>query len=885
MAKISKIPKERTGILLKATLECLLEAGNSLGRKEIFKRVEKLVEFTPSEKEKKPNGQIRWKDNIAWYSTNLVKAGWITKGKKGVWSITEAGTKALRLDPIQFVDEVSEGYEDWLLAEKHKQVAQTQSEVKILNAKNDLAQRKPPDPKSSPISSLIKDYLEKKLLLPEIQRSYVWKAKKIRDLMDSIYRGYPAGSILIWETSGSYETKEAALSGLKDAAFGGVSLLLDGQQRLTSLATVIAGVPIRLREGNKVKEKQIELYFNLDHEETFSYTPIEDEEKEDDIEESLTAEENEIEDDVSKLCFHMKAPKVLANPHWIPVTKLYTEGIATVLRYAQIDLSHPNYEVYFNRLNTLYNRKDNYYFPIQVLKDYGYDEVTEVFVRVNSSATRLRGSDLALAQVTSRWRGSIKLFEGFIDEFGVGGFAVSEGFLIRCIVAAATGQSRFQNVSKISVDRLKETWERVKEALSWTKHFIQENARLDSLSIIPSNYLLIVVAVYALRRNGKLTSTETSKLLYWFYSAAIWGRYSGSSESKLDQDLAALDGENPIDTMIQNIKQQTGRLQLDVDDVKQRGVKARGIFMMSYAVARHRNAKDWGTGLHVNLQGSSKKFVTEFDHVFPQSKLDAYLRETYDDEQYRKKVINEIANLVFLSKGENYPVKSNRLPAEYLCKIIELHGEAALTAQCVPTNSYLWDLARFEDFLAERRKLLVQAINELLEKTYQGVDAFPKVTITDLIRGQENQNVEFKSSLHWDYKENRSNKALEHVIAKTVSSFMNSTGGILLIGVDDKGGVLGLQKDFDTLHKPDQDGFSLKLTEIVNNFLGTEFNKYVHQRFEEIDGKHISVVEVERSNTPVYVESQGKTEFYIRAANSSQPLDIKQAAEYIKMHF
>jgi uncharacterized protein with ParB-like and HNH nuclease domain len=93
----------------------------------------------------------------------------------------------------------------------------------------------------------------KELLLPEIQRSFVWKPIKIRNLIDSIYRGYPAGAILIWQPSDEFQTREIALSSFKEKAYAYL-LLLDGQQRLTALSTIIEGIPIRVREVEKLKK-------------------------------------------------------------------------------------------------------------------------------------------------------------------------------------------------------------------------------------------------------------------------------------------------------------------------------------------------------------------------------------------------------------------------------------------------------------------------------------------------------------------------------------------------------------------------------------------------------------------------------------------------------
>src|ERR1039458_8553659 len=96
------------------------------------------------------------------------------------------------------------------------------------------------------------------LRLPEMQRRYVWRATRVRDLLDSLYRGYPSGAILLWETDEVVPLQEMAVN-QQESSFK--RLLLDGQQRLTSLSAVISGEPVKVR-GRK---KPIELLFNLNH--------------------------------------------------------------------------------------------------------------------------------------------------------------------------------------------------------------------------------------------------------------------------------------------------------------------------------------------------------------------------------------------------------------------------------------------------------------------------------------------------------------------------------------------------------------------------------------------------------------------------------------------
>src|SRR3989339_2242588 len=118
---------------------------------------------------------------------------------------------------------------------------------------------------------------------------------------------------------------------------------------------------------------------------------------------------------------------------------------------------------------------------------------------------------------------------------------------------------------------------------------------------------------------------------------------------------------------------------------------------------------------------------------------------------------------------------------------------------------------------------------------------------------------------------------MEHIIAKTISAFMNAEGGKLLIGVSDSGEVLGIEKDCATLKNKNKDGFLLQLTQVINQYLGKEFNQYVSVRIIKIDDKEICLVNVASSAMPVYLKSVGKEEFYIRASASSQPMSIREA--------
>jgi FixJ family two-component response regulator len=154
--------------------------------------------------------------------------------------------------------------------------------------------------------------------------------------------------------------------------------------------------------------------------------------------------------------------------------------------------------------------------------------------------------------------------------------------------------------------------------------------------------------------------------------------------------------------------------------------------------------------------------------------------------------------------------------------------------------------------------------------------------LKNILAKGENNFVEFKSSLRWDYKTKQVNKTLEYAVAKTISAFLNSEGGKLLIGVSDEGEILGLEKDKATLtKKQSNDGFQQKLVNVINRCLGKEFHQFIHINIEEMGDAEVCIVEILESNAPAFLVIDDKEKFFIRASTTTQPMNLKEAIEYI----
>jgi hypothetical protein len=251
------------------------------------------------------------------------------------------------------------------------------------------------------------------LRLPEMQRRYVWRSTRVRDLMDSLYRGYPSGAILLWDTDEQVPLQEFAVSQHLNP-YQNTRLLLDGQQRLTSLSAVIRGEPVIVR-GRK---RPIDLLFNLEHPDHLTVvTEVEedgDEQEESDDEEELgdvaDSSDDELQRRFNQMTFVVGTRKLEQSPQWVKVSEVFkTDNDAPFLKRAGMtDFDDPRYEKYSQRLAQLRGIR-KYSYRMDVLeRSLSYDEVTEIFVRVNSLGAKLRSSDLALAQITAKWRHSLE---------------------------------------------------------------------------------------------------------------------------------------------------------------------------------------------------------------------------------------------------------------------------------------------------------------------------------------------------------------------------------------------------------------------------------------------------------------------------------------------
>lgn len=694
------------------------------------------------------------------------------------------------------------------------------------------------------IQEMLGQIEKREVLLPEFQRGYVWGKDQVRGFIRSLYRAHPTGHFLIWKTY----TPPKVRGG--EAAPNSYSLLLlDGQQRLTSLYVVFRGEPPPFYEGESLF---FDLYFNLQTEE-----------------------------------FRFWQKSLMQNDYtWLSVHSFLKQGLAGFV--GQLPSTEPEarkvYEDHLPRLAQL-DQIRTYTYRIDELSgdDLTVEEIVDIFNRVNSAGTPLTKGDLALAHVCSVWPEARDELRTFSNAMGAHGFGVDLNFLLRCLAAVASGSLLLEGTFyRVPVEDLQQAWKKVKNGFEHLVNVVRHDAFIDKLRDLPSANVLIPPTVFLARTGGAFTDDALrQRFIRWMHLAGIWARYSGSTDTKLQRDISVLEDEDPVGRLIEGIIAERGRIHLEGKDLVGKSAQS-AEYKFSYVLARARGAKDWFSGLTLYQQAIGKSNGLESHHIFPKGVLTKSGYSASDD----KRLINELANRAFLTQKANAKIAASN-PAVYL-KTVEEKYAGALKAQSVPMNQELWQVSNFERFLTERRHLLAKAMNEYLDSFVPSAvaDADKADEITTLIAHGEHEGLELKASLRWDIKLDAVNKLLERSIVKTVAGLLNSKeGGVLLIGVTDDGGVVGLEPDYAHLRKEgkdDRDLLELHLIQVLINKLGGESAlAFVTVTFHEVNGKDVCQLTVEPSDHPIYVTEEGVEMFFLRIGNSTKALPLPEAIKYI----
>ncbi|GGS44855.1 DUF262 domain-containing protein [Streptomyces parvus] len=513
------------------------------------------------------------------------------------------------------------------------------------------------------IASQIEDLLQGKVVIPSIQRDFVWMRPDVRDLFDSLYRGYPVGALLLWKTNLTVPFKTAAVVQADKSAHQPL-YLLDGQQRLTSLAWVY-------RPESKADGRLIDLRFDVRTEEFVNPSAIQ-----------------------SK------------DPLLFRVSTLLQENVQyhEVLRAAGVDYSAPQFGAWMQRLQKVHDIRKQEIAVITYESD-DYEEVAELFARLNKGGRRLSKGDLVYSAIAARWSDGLDTMDAFHQELQDSNFALNREAVLRLTsLLAGTGAHHIKLIgADMDEAALKEAWHATERALRFAIDFLKGECAIPRSEVLSSPNVTIVPALLLHHRDGKLRPGEAQLLRRWVYTAMAFSHYSLQVEGKLDSEARLIKSREGEGLFAELIRRASGTRSRDSAlhprDLEQK-YSTHPFFKLLYIAALRGTARDWATNIAISDQPMNSGAKIEFHHVFPRARVQG----TYAKEEW-----NSLANLAFVT-GQTNKMISSGLPVDYMAGI----APERLAEQWIPGDPELRSLDRFPDFLAARRSLLANVLNELL---------------------------------------------------------------------------------------------------------------------------------------------------------------------------
>lgn len=514
--------------------------------------------------------------------------------------------------------------------------------------------------------STILDHIDSGYMaLPVFQRGYVWTREQVRALFNSLYHRFPVGNLLIWATP----SERADHRGDQALRPGVVQFLLDGQQRMTSIYGVVRGRPPAFFEGHAAAFTG--LYFNLKSEEFAFHQPM----------------------------------KMRNDPLWIDVTSVMQQG------HVAHDSLVGEATSYHGRLGNLLGIQEIDMYE-QVLTEEDADIVVDIFDRINSKGTKLSKGDLALAKICANWPEARSTMNAHLAAWRNNGYTFDLDWLLRSVNTVLTGEAQFRFLHGKSSQEIQGALNGAVNQIDRCLNAIGGRLGLDHDRVLFGKYAFPVMARYLRGKGSRLPDAERDKLLFWYVQAAMWGRFSGSIETVINQDIDALSAEDePLDNLIEQLRLWRGGLRIEPGHFGGFEFGSR-FYPVLYMLTRTGDALDWGSdGVPLKSGLLGRMNTLEVHHIFPR----AQLRKMGIT---RRREVNALANFCFLTKDSNLEIL-DRLPEEYFMEV-ERNHPGALESQWIPQDRNLWKIENYHEFLAARRELLADAANNLMANLLHG---------------------------------------------------------------------------------------------------------------------------------------------------------------------
>ncbi|HNO07407.1 MAG TPA: DUF262 domain-containing protein [Methanoregulaceae archaeon] len=737
------------------------------------------------------------------------------------------------------------------------------------------------------LSSLVDSIEIGNIGLPDIQRPFIWKNVKVRDLFDSMYRGYPVGYLLFWQNALSEGVRTIGLDKKQRTPD---LLIVDGQQRLTSLYAVVKRIPV-VRANNQ--KELIKIAFNP-------------------LQEKFEVTDAAIERDKSyipdiSLIWNADTDMFEVADNYLSELKKSREITADEERKIKKSIA---------KLQNLLS------FPFTALElspEIGEQDVADVFVRINSKGISLNQSDFILTLMSVFWDEGRTQLEKFCQDAQNPPTKAPSPFnyfikpepdqLLRVCVGLGFKRARLQYVYSLlrgkdldtglfsderrinQFEMLKKAQEKVLNLQNWHDfmHCLHLGGFRNDKMISSKNTLLFSYIFYLMGRTEyKVEEFKLRQIIArWFFMASLTGRYTSSPESALEFDLARFrvvkDADQFVSTLERSCEQAMPEdfwaITLPNDLATSSPVSPSLYAYHASQVLLDAKALFSNHKVSYLLDPTSRGIKTAVDrhHLFPKG----YLNKLGITEQ---RDTNQIGNITLVEWSDNIKI-SDQPPSEYLPALKSRFKEDELKQMyhwhALPDA---WEQMEYREFLEARRIKIARVIQEAYQKlTFEKtseVQAVP-MSIAQMVLNGESSYIEFKSTLRTNLHTGTRDPKMELAILRTIAGLLNTHGGTLMVGIADDGTVLGIGVDgFEN-----EDKMSLHLVNLVKDRMGPIFLPFIHMRFEDYKDNRVMVIECMEAKSPVYVKDGTIERFYIRTGPSTTELTASQIQEYLKQRF
>lgn len=738
-----------------------------------------------------------------------------------------------------------------------------------------------------PVTALIEDIDLGKIGLPELQRPFVWPNVNVRNLFDSLYRGYPAGFLLFWKTGATGSLRGI---GVKNEQSVPEMAIVDGQQRLTSLYAVFKGAEV-LRANFRKERIRI------------AFSPLTERFE---VSDAAISKDKSFIPDISEL--------------WKADTDLFSVAGAYIAELAKVrELTPDQIQRAQSAIARLQNLPQYQFVALTLSATVEAEIIADVFVRINGEGKKLNQADFIMTLMSVFWdegrhdlerfaRDATKPSDGQASPFNYF-IRPAPDQMLRVAVGLGLRRARLANVYSVLRGRdavtgmdipekrdeqfalLRSAQERALNLANW-HHFLgaltlagyRGERMISSQTTVTYSYVLYLIGIcdYGIDK-----TVMRQAIAEFFFMAAITGRYTASPETRFESDLGLMRDLDDKDSYLAKLREISSTvLTSDYWTIALPAAlatsAARSPSLFAYQAALIKlDARALYSSVKIAsmvdpaVKGTKAAF--EQHHLFPRAHL---IATGIDDTR----LINQIANFASVEWPENIKIGA-KAPSEYVPSL-----DAALSAQERERQYFwhalppLWWEMDYQQFLVQRRVRMASVIRSAWEALTLGepdlAGAQPP-SVAELLAGGESDAVEFKATLRTNLHTGQVDDKMHLAALKTIAGFLNANGGTLLIGVTDDGEVLGLDSDrFES-----EDKLGLHLVNLIRERIDPIFLPYVHPHFEDQDDRRVLAVRCERGPKPAFVKDGAAQRFFVRGGSSTAELIGPSTTEYVKARF